>query len=117
VTADPDDESTLVAVFGTELGRSCWRDFSRKRLDARGAEAVNARLAEGWDRIRGEIARVLRPAADLDRTLQRAGAPRTPEDLGWPRAFYARATANARLIRDRYTFLDLAANTGNAIAP
>lgn len=117
VAADTADEAKLLAVFGEDLGRSCWQDFSQKRLDARRAEAVNARLAEGWDRIRGEIERIIRPAANLDRTLQRASAPRTPDDLGWPSAFYAHAVENARLIRNRYTFLDFAANSGMAIVP
>jgi len=114
VTADAADEARLISVFGRELGASCWNDFSQKRLDTRRAKAVNARLADGWDRIRGEIARIMRPAAELERTLQRSGAPRTPEDLGWSRTFYAHATENARLIRNRYTFLDFAANTGKA---
>lgn len=117
VTADSADEAKVLAVFGEDLGRSCWKDFAQKRLDARRAEAVNARLADGWDRIRGEIARIIRPAVELDRSLQRAAAPKTPDDLGWPRAFYTKAVENARLIRNRYTFLDFAANSGMAIAP
>lgn len=117
VTADPADEAQLVTVFGEDLGRSCWTDFLQKRLDTRRAEAINVRLADRWDRVRSEIARIMRPAAELDRTLQRAGAPRTPDDLGWPRAFYTEATNNARLIRNRYTFLDFAANTDTAIEP
>ncbi len=117
VTADAADEAKLLAVFGEDLGRSCWKDFSQKRLDARRAEAVNARLADGWDRMRTEIARIMRPAAELDRTLQRAGAPRTAADLGWPSGFYAKAATEARLIRNRYTFLDFAANAGMAITP
>ena len=43
--------------------------------------------------------------------LQRAGAPMTPEDLGWPRPFYLTAVKQAREIRNRYTFLDLAADS------
>ena len=38
--------------------------------------------------------------------------PRTPEDLGWPRASYRTAVRHAREIRNRYTFLDLAADSG-----
>jgi glycerol-1-phosphate dehydrogenase [NAD(P)+] len=36
----------------------------------------------------------------------------TPEALGWPRAFYRAAVRHAREIRGRYTFLDLAADSG-----
>jgi glycerol-1-phosphate dehydrogenase [NAD(P)+] len=44
--------------------------------------------------------------------LQQADAPRTPEHLGWPRASYENAVRHARTIRNRYTFLDLAADAG-----
>lgn len=108
----PLDESALVASFGPELGVSCWKDYARKRVDAARAEQVNARLVASWDAIRAAIARILLPARELEATLRRAGAPLTAADLGWPDAFYARAVAEARFIRDRYTFLDFAADTG-----
>ena len=44
--------------------------------------------------------------------LRRAGAPTTPEELGWSRSFYREAVSRARLIRSRFTFLDLAADAG-----
>jgi glycerol-1-phosphate dehydrogenase [NAD(P)+] len=53
-----------------------------------------------------------RPAAELEGVLARAGAPRRPEDLDWPHDFYDSAVKHAREIRDRYTFLDLAADSG-----
>ncbi len=112
VRVDPTDAASLNAVFGDELGRACWDEFAQKRLDRRRVDAVNDILASHWDRIRDEILRITRPARDLERTLQRAGAPTTATALGWPSQFYARAVANARLIRNRYTFLDFAANIG-----
>jgi glycerol-1-phosphate dehydrogenase [NAD(P)+] len=48
----------------------------------------------------------------LENVLLRAGAPLAPEDLSWPRAFYDTAVRHAREIRNRYTFLDLAADSG-----
>ena len=52
------------------------------------------------------------PAERLQEILERAGAPVRPEDLGWPAALYADAVAHARLIRNRYTALDLAGDAG-----
>ncbi len=40
------------------------------------------------------------------------GAPTRPEDLHWPRPFYREAVRHAREMRNRYTFLDLAADSG-----
>jgi glycerol-1-phosphate dehydrogenase [NAD(P)+] len=48
----------------------------------------------------------------LREILERAGAAVAPEALGWQRAFYGEAVRHAREIRNRYTFLDLAADGG-----
>jgi len=106
------DEAAFVARYGEELGHSCWAEFAQKRLDAAGARAANERIAASWDRIRQAIARVIHPAHFLADVLQRAGSPMAPEALGWPRQFYHRAVRHARDIRSRYTFLDLAADSG-----
>jgi glycerol-1-phosphate dehydrogenase [NAD(P)+] len=106
------EEADLIAYFGTERGRSCWRDFAPKRLDAARAAELNGRLARHWDDWRARIRAVIRPAAELEDVLRRAGAPTRPADLGWPDAFYAEAVRHARLMRDRFTFLDLAAEAG-----
>jgi len=112
LAATAPDEADLEAHFGGELGPACWREFAAKRLDAARAEALNARLAARWDEMRVRIAAVTRPAAELQAVLQRAGAPTTPAELGWPDDFYAAAVRHAREIRNRYTFLDLAADSG-----
>jgi glycerol-1-phosphate dehydrogenase [NAD(P)+] len=48
----------------------------------------------------------------LEKALRRAGAPMRPQDVGWPEPFYRTALRHAREIRNRYTFLDLAADSG-----
>ncbi len=105
-------EDDLIAHFGDQLGRACWREFARKRLDESGATALNQRLEERWDDIRARLAAVTVPAATLLSVLERVGAPTTPEALHWPREFYLDAVRHAREIRDRYTFLDLAGDCG-----
>ncbi|MDH3792881.1 MAG: sn-glycerol-1-phosphate dehydrogenase, partial [Rhodospirillales bacterium] len=88
------------------------REFAGKRLDETAAERLNARLVARWDKIRARLAAVTRPSAVLVAVLRKAGAPTTPEALGWPAAFYREAVRHAREIRDRYTFLDLAGDSG-----
>jgi glycerol-1-phosphate dehydrogenase [NAD(P)+] len=110
--ASAESEASFVARYGEDLGRSCWAEFSRKRLTPAGADAANARLTASWDKIRAQLGAVTRPAEFLRDVLRRAGAPTTAEELGWPRAFYLTAVRQAREIRNRYTFLDLAADSG-----
>jgi glycerol-1-phosphate dehydrogenase [NAD(P)+] len=110
--ASAPSEATVTAHFGEDLGRACWREFAGKRLDETAAEALNARLDARWEEIRGRLAAVTRPASELEAVLRTAGAPTSPEALGWPRAFYRDAVRHAREIRDRYTFLDLGGDSG-----
>jgi glycerol-1-phosphate dehydrogenase [NAD(P)+] len=52
------------------------------------------------------------PAERIHDALRRAGCPTTPEEIGLSPEFYATAVRNARFLRNRYTFLDLADDTG-----
>jgi len=105
-------EGEVRSHFGPELGDTCWAEFGRKQPDEATREAINGRLATVWPAIRDRIAAVTRPAQQLHDILRRAGAPTTPADLGWPAAFYRDAILHAREIRDRWTFLDFAADIG-----
>ena len=102
----------LVARFGAEAGVACWALFAKKRLTGARAERLNTRLSRDWEAIRRRIRAVTRPADILEDVLRRAGAPTTHGDLGWSEAFYRDAVRHARELRDRYTFLDLAADSG-----
>lgn len=108
---DESDEAAFTGRYGPDLGRSCWVEYAQKRLDAPGCRAANERLAASWDRMRSAIAAVTMPASRATEVLRRAGAPTTASELGWPREPYLRAIRLARDIRNRYTFLDLAADS------
>jgi glycerol-1-phosphate dehydrogenase [NAD(P)+] len=112
VKADTQTAADFRARYGEEIGQSCWDDFSKKRLDATKAEAVNARLAAGWDTIREKVAAILLPSKHLRDVMAATGADLTPEKIHLSRPFYEEALLRCREIRNRYTFLDLAADTG-----
>ena len=96
--------------FGAERGDACWREIEPKRFARDRIEALNARLAAGWDAMRARIHAVTLGSAQMTSVLVAAGAPIIPEELGWPRPLFDDALAHAREIRDRYTFLDFAAD-------
>jgi glycerol-1-phosphate dehydrogenase [NAD(P)+] len=106
------DEKAVLQHFGADLGASCWEAFAKKRLDAAGAAALKKKLAGGWKDIQRAIAAVSRPVSAIEAALKAAGAPMDCEAIGVPRDFYRRAVLQAREIRDRYTFLDLAGDAG-----
>jgi glycerol-1-phosphate dehydrogenase [NAD(P)+] len=99
--------------LGSDIGESCWREFEPKRLTDEGAASLSQRAADGWDAFSGELQRASIPAARLEAIMKRAGGPTTPADIGLAPDFYATAVRNARFLRDRYTFLDLADDSGH----
>ncbi len=102
----------LVRHFGASLGGSCWEAFSPKFLDGRRAAELTERLREIWPRLVARLSAVAVPPARLEAALRAAGAPRRPADLGWSDSFQRNALRYARTLRDRFTFLDLAAESG-----
>ncbi len=102
----------VMAHFGDVLGDACWREFEAKRLDRDLADVLTGRIEEDWTAICGRIAAVMRPASELEATLRRAGAPIAPAQVNWPAEFYRQAVSHGREIRNRFTFLDLAAESG-----
>jgi glycerol-1-phosphate dehydrogenase [NAD(P)+] len=113
VVPDKATEAEFRRRYGDELGASCWAEFQGKRVDAAGADAMNQRLAERWNAMRQRIAGVLLSPTYLTGVLKSAGADLTPEAIHLPRGFYDTALLRCREIRNRYTFIDLAANSGN----
>lgn len=112
VSADRSTESDFIAGLGAALGPSCWKDFSQKRLTDEKAADVNQRIAGNWNDYRAAISAISLHADELACVLKDANAPRRPEQLGWSRPSYQNAVRQARKIRNRYTFLDLAADAG-----
>jgi glycerol-1-phosphate dehydrogenase [NAD(P)+] len=112
VQADTLTEAQIGASFGNALAQSVWPEFAQKRLDAGKADALNAKLAAEWDDIRGLIEDVRVPTATIESVLRTAGGPLTPEAIHLERSFYEQAVLHGREIRNRYTILDLAAQSG-----
>lgn len=100
------------ARYGPATGRSCWQEFAKKRLDEGAAAALNDRLAKTWSAIAAEISEIAVPAERLQAAMEQVGGPTAPRDLGLPGDLYWDAVVHAREIRDRFTFLDLAADSG-----
>lgn len=112
ITPDTATEAEFKTRYGEELGASCWTEFSAKFVSKDMAAQINDILKKQWDAIRGKISKILLPAAHLADVLTASGADLTPEQIALPRSFYESALLNCRDIRGRYTFLDLAASSG-----
>ena len=111
--ATAESEATLVTRFGDEIGRSCWRRVREQGAVARGRGIAHrpracllGGVAVGSARRRAaRVAHCRRPAPR--RRSFDAG------ELGLDASVFARAMREARFLRDRYTFLDLAGDAGH----
>jgi glycerol-1-phosphate dehydrogenase [NAD(P)+] len=111
LTPPPVDPARYRRDYG-RLAPACLDAVRRKPFDAAGTERLNRRLAEQWPTIRARILPVMLPPAEIERVMRAAGAPLTAAELGVDPALYRRAVGGAHELRDRYGFLDLAAQSG-----
>jgi len=105
-------KQSIVSHFGEEVGPACWDEFEKKRLTKDAAEKLNARIEQSWPNIVEKLSAVLIPSETLGSVLRRAGAPVGHGDINLDETFFSNAIGHAREIRNRYTFLDLAADAG-----
>jgi glycerol-1-phosphate dehydrogenase [NAD(P)+] len=106
------DESGMYARFGKEIGQQSIAELKRKALDQAKADQVNRFLAENWEDFAGQLRKVMLPTERLVKAMQAVDAPQTGRDLGFPRSFYREIVLHSREVRDRFTMLDMAADSG-----
>jgi glycerol-1-phosphate dehydrogenase [NAD(P)+] len=105
------DRAALEARYGDQAAM-CHKALGAKALAGERLAAINARLEKHWDEWRRTLARLVVPPVRLEATLAAAGAATRPANIGLDPDFYRTAVRHAHEIRDRFSFLDLAAATG-----
>ncbi|WP_244564479.1 sn-glycerol-1-phosphate dehydrogenase [Rhizobium sullae] len=98
--------------MGAEVAAQCYQEIQPKIFDARGAAEINEKLATLWPVLRAELNAFALPVAEMEQLLRDAGGPMTAADLGLPVEIYREALIYSREMRNRYSFLDIAADTG-----
>jgi glycerol-1-phosphate dehydrogenase [NAD(P)+] len=112
MTATRLDFNGMVDRMGADIARQCYDEIQPKNFDAAAIAAVNARLADLWPVLRQELQAFTIPVDEMTRLLTAAGGPTTAADLGLPVDFYRQAVLHCREMRNRYSFLDIAADAG-----
>jgi glycerol-1-phosphate dehydrogenase [NAD(P)+] len=111
-TASRATRDMLVQRFGHSAGADCWDEFKRKQISETAAEQLNDWMARNWSDLVRQIEAIHISSHTLEKALSRAGAPTRLRDIGVSETDYEAAVLEARYLRDRFTFLDLAAETG-----
>ena len=78
--------------------------------DAKGAKAFNEKLERLWPDLKQELAQFMIPAEEMERLLRAAGGATTARELGLSPDFYREAALHCREMRNRFSFLDIAAD-------
>jgi glycerol-1-phosphate dehydrogenase [NAD(P)+] len=106
-------EAAVAATHTTPgLAAAAVTESLAKHVDADRLARRLALLRDRWPALRDRLATQLLPAARLAGMLAAAGCPTGPSELGLDRAAFKASYGRARMIRRRYTVLDLAAETG-----
>jgi glycerol-1-phosphate dehydrogenase [NAD(P)+] len=113
IRPSPMTQDELMQRLGPEVGIACWKEFQSKRMSPESALPLAKRILATWTDVCTSIRATSIPAERLASIMMRAGGPTTPAEIGLETDFYAGAVRNARFLRDRYTFLDLADDSGS----
>jgi glycerol-1-phosphate dehydrogenase [NAD(P)+] len=105
------DEASMKRRMGA-AAEGCLTEFRAKAFDEKGAQAFNAKLEAVWGDLRREVAPFIIPVAQMEALLKASGGPTTARELGLDVDFYREAVIGAREMRNRFSFLDIAADAG-----
>jgi len=106
------DPEGMARRMGQAVAAECVSDIAPKTFDDRATQALNEKLQDIWPDLRNELARFILPLPEMERLLRASGGPATARELGVPVDFYREAVIHCREMRNRYSFLDLAADSG-----
>lgn len=99
------DGEYMTGLYGAQVAEEAKKSFAVKHQRIAGAYA--AASLKSWPDIAGKLEKIMLPPARIEAILKAAEAPLTHRQLGWDDKQYMAASATARFLRDRFTFLDL----------
>jgi glycerol-1-phosphate dehydrogenase [NAD(P)+] len=108
-TEIPEDE--LRARFGG-AAETMIEESKKKALTREDVDRLNTRLASNWEDFAGLLRAVTLPYERLYESMRAAGCKLTGIDLGLESEFYRDAIRYSRFIRDRFSMLDVAGDSG-----
>ncbi len=106
------DATGMQQRMGASIAEQCQVEFEKKAFTEASVAAVNARLAEIWDDLKAEVQPFLIAVEEMETMLRDSGGPTTYEELGVEGDLYREAVVHCREMRNRYSFLDIAADSG-----
>ena len=102
------DEKIFQELFGDNLSSKMFEQFKFKYFNADKIEFINDLLEKNWSLFRAKLAKYLLPTDNIIKALVECGACVSNEDLKISGKFFNEAIHNSFLLRDRFSYLDIA---------
>ncbi len=102
------DEKIFQELFGDNLSSKMFEQFKSKYFNADKIEFINDLLEKNWSLFRVKLAKYLLPTDNIIKALVECGACVSNEDLKISGKFFNEAIHNSFLLRDRFSYLDIA---------
>lgn len=106
------DAEDMARRMGAEIASQCHAEYQKKAFDGKAADAFNEKIAQLWPALRRECLDMMLPVEEMQRLLSAAGGATTAQELGLPVDFYREAVRHAHEMRDRFSFADIACDSG-----
>jgi glycerol-1-phosphate dehydrogenase [NAD(P)+] len=105
-------EAEFIDRYGREIGMMCYAEAKKKAFDQKGADEFNGKLERMWPQLREELKAFAMDPKEMEKALKAAGGPITTTEMGLPRKIWRDAMKYGRDVRNRWSFLDLADDSG-----
>jgi glycerol-1-phosphate dehydrogenase [NAD(P)+] len=102
-------DDDFIRAFGPHAGPMLSASYDGKRFSDERIATLTATIARDWHSIRQSLTEIMVPPHDIERAFIEAGVPTQPAEIGISEKNYQQAVNHAFMVRDRFTFLDLAA--------
>ena len=104
-------EQWIRDTFSEEMAKNMLEQSGKKALDADRCDALNQKMQTHWQHFSEPLRARLLPYDKLVASMKAAGCQLTASELELDTQFYREAVTNARYIRDRFSMLDLVADS------
>ena len=95
-------------LFGDKIFNQMYEQFKKKYFDGEKLDNLNNLLEKKWPKQKAILKKHLLPTESIEKALKNCGAPTNNVELRIPNNFYNLAIKNAFLLRDRFSYLDVA---------
>ena len=95
-------------LFGDKIFTQMYEQFKKKYFDGEKLDNLNNLLEKKWPEQKAILKKHLLPTESIEKALKNCGAPTNNVELRIPNNFYNLAIKNSFLLRDRFSYLDVA---------